>query len=441
MKFIQTDLTKKTRKMLLTINNPNKSETTPKGFLFEDAALNDCLRGVENAKQYIINNVKNYIDNSPLVKGKTGVYYCFSLEVGKEGTPHLHIFFNYENPRFGNSVKKIFPTSHIDYCNGTNQSVRDYVYKSGKWTGDEKADTRIDGTQYENSELPEEKGQGDRTDLEMIKDLIESGLHPQEILDSNPNNYRLEGYIRKMYFDKRKKETPVKRDVEVVIHTGVAGSGKSNVMTKLDENKMFIATDYSSALFDNFCGEEVLFLDEFRGQIPYNQLLIMLDGYKVPIHARYANVLSVWNTVHITSVIPMEEWYNNDNIRDTFEQLKRRVNKIIFHVMYDKTNNVYITDKMDFLKDHSKEDIAYAEYSIDAEQYTTYEELEKEALSSLGICFKYYKDMFPFDRTNLDEEYQIWLEERGWKECASAATWAEFWGWKLEQVKAAENVA
>ena len=59
MKFIQTDLTKKTRKMLLTINNPNKSETTPKGFLFEDAALNDCLRGVENAKQYIINNVKN----------------------------------------------------------------------------------------------------------------------------------------------------------------------------------------------------------------------------------------------------------------------------------------------------------------------------------------------------------------------------------------------
>lgn len=439
MKFVQTDLSKKTRKILLTINNPTKPETTPKGCLIPEDIMQDCLNGDEKAKECIINIVKQYIDSSTIVNGKTGVYYCFTIEIGKEGTLHIHIFFQFENPRLGNSIKKVFPTSHIDYCNGSNNSAREYVFKIGKWEGDPKADTRIDGVQYENGTLPEEKGQGERTDLEMIRDLIDSGLHPQQILDSDPNNYRLEGYIRKMYFDKRKKETPIKRSVEVVIHTGVAGSGKSNVMTLIDENTIFIATDYSAALFDNFCGEEVLFLDEFRGQIPYNQLLIMLDGYKVPIHARYANVLSVWNTVHITSVIPVEEWYNLENIRDTFEQLKRRIAYITYHYM--TCNNVFIPDKMAFLKDHDKSEIEYREYTIKAEQYTSYEELEKEALEAAGIEMKYNSELDEtvFNDSTIDDEYKNWLQSKGWEE--NSMNFAIFWEQKAEQIKAEKRIA
>ena len=88
----------------------------------------------------------------------------------------------------------------------------------------------------------------------------------------------------------------------------------------------------------------------------------MLDGYKVPIHARYANVLSVWNDVHITSVIPIEEWYHNKNIRDTFEQLKRRISYITYHYMTYKY--AVITDKMLFLRNHDKSEIKYHEYTI-----------------------------------------------------------------------------
>lgn len=389
MKYAKsTDLSKKARKMLLTINNPNKDGTIPSGALFNDNALLDCLNGNEQAKAYIVDNIKEYIDNSDIIKGKTNTYYCFSLEVGETGqTPHIHIFFNFENPRFGNKIKKVFPTAHIDYCSGSSKDVRNYVFKCGKWEGDKKEDTRIDNTQYENRDLPEEKGQGERTDLEVIKELIDSGLNPQQILDINPNYYRYETIIRKMYFDKRKKETPVKRDIEVIVHIGVSRSGKSHAMTTIPESDMFIATDYSSALLDNYCGEPVLFMDEFRGQIPYNQLLTILDGYKVPCHARYDNVTSLWSTIHMTSVIPPEEWYNNDNIRDTYEQLKLRITKVVFHLMYDKRNNVYIPDKVAFLKEskNSKDDIGYTEYMVDCEQYTTYADLEKEALLACKI--------------------------------------------------------
>lgn len=441
MKRKETNLSVKGRKMFLTINNPHKIGTIPNNALIPKGILTGAVYdNNEDAKTALVNIVKNYIENSNIMKGKTEVYYCFSVEVGSKGeTPHIHIFFLFENGRYGNSIKKVFPTSHIDYCNDTPQGCRNYVFKCGKWENSEKEDTRINGTQYENSTLPENFGQGKRTDLETIKDLIDSGMTPQAVLDTNANFYRLENFIRKMYFDKRKKETPVKRDVEVVVHTGVAGSGKSNTMTKIDENNMFIATDYSTALFDNYCGEEHLFMDEFRGQMPYNQLLTVLDGYKVPVHARYSNVLSVWNYIHITSVVPLEDWYCNDNIRDTLEQLKRRVTKIVFHFM--TYNNVYIPDKVEFLRDHDKSEIEYHEYTINAAQYVDYEKLEKEALEAAGITMRYNSALeeTPFNNS-LADEYIEWLKVRGWEESASA--FAEFWTWKTEQIKtAAENAA
>lgn len=438
MKTKETDLSKKSRKMLLTINNPQKEETTSKGFLFEEIALNDALSGNEQAKIYIIDRVKNYIDNSKIVIGKTNVYYCFSLEVGKQGeTPHLHIYLEFENPRVGNTIKGVFPTAHIDYCGGSNTSIRDYVFKTGKkWENSEKEETRINGTQFENCELPEERGQGSRSDLDTIKELIDNGKTPREILEINPNNYLYEKYIGEMYYNKRCSETPIKRDINVTIHTGVAGSGKTNVLTKLDEQQIFIGADYSAALFDNYEAQDTLFLDEFRGQIPYNQLLIVLDGYKMPIHARYFNKFALWNNVHITSVIPVEEWYNNDNIRDTLEQLKRRITNITYHFMTD-CNNVFIPDKMAYLKDHKKADIVYHEYTINAEQYVNYEELEKEALSNCGAFCVLENDGFEDIPTlTMEEEYTAWKQDvNPFNTIPQEELFNMFWTEKIEKAR------
>jgi Putative viral replication protein. len=389
MKPIITDLSKKCRKMLLTINNPDKNETTPKGWLINTNAINCALNNDNEAKAWIINHIREYIDNSDIVKGKTNTYYCFSLEVGKEGTPHLHIFFNFDNARYGNKIKKTFPTAHIDYCNGSNNSVKDYVFKTGKLEGSEKEDTKVVGTQFENGELPEEKGQGKRTDLEFIKELIEQGKTPKEILNVDPNFYPLEAYINKMFYNKRLEETPFQRPVKTVVHTGATGSGKTFFATKLVREETYVGTDYSNgctALLDGYTAQKNLFLDEFRGQIPYNMLLTMLNGYTHDVHARYNNKYMLWDTVHITSVIPMEQWYNNDNIRDTYEQLQRRVSEVVFHFM--SYHGTYIPDKIQFLRDYGQEvekDIEYHEYAIEGYKYTKYEDLEKEALEYFNI--------------------------------------------------------
>lgn len=417
-----TDLNKKCRKMQLTINNPQKPATTV------------SEKGLNN-----VEDTKNYIDETGLIKD--GDYYCFSFERGlKEATPHIHVFFCFKSPRYGKVIKEKFPTAHVEFCNGSNQENRDYVYKTGKWEGNEKEGTRIEGMQYENKEIPAERGQGKRTDLESIKDLIDNGMTPREVLETNPNYYKFDKYIGEMFYNKRLKETPMKRDVEVIIHTGVAGAGKSNVLTTLLEDRLFIGADYSSALFDNYEAQEILFLDEFRGQIPYNQLLVILDGYKMPVHARYYNKYALWNEVHITSVIPVEDWYNNDNIRDTFEQLKRRVGKIVFHIMYNKADRTYIADKMEFLKSHSKNEIGYTEYAVDAARYTTYEDLEKEALSACNILLPHgeaWEDVAAQVPT-LEEEFNMWKESNNpFNVVDEEQLFDMFWNEKVKKAKAA----
>ncbi len=358
MRTVITDLSKKSRKMLVTINNPTI--------------------GCDELHSFIEKHIKG-----------SSYYYCYSYEVGLKGqTLHVHIFLCFDNPRYGNTIKKIFPTAHIDYCNGTNQSVRDYVFKEGKWKGSQKEDTKLDDTQWENKTCPVELGQGNRTDMDFIQELLAEGKKPKEILAMDFKYYRYENLIRKAYFDKRAAETAIKRNVNVIIHIGESGSGKSHAVTDMDEADTYIYADYSAGGMDFYNGESVLFMDEFRGQIPYNQLLLLLDGYKVPIHARYNNVYSLWNEVHITSVIAVEDWYKNDNIRDTFEQLKRRIDTVAFHW---------------------KENEKYYSYEKDMAEYTCYADLEKEAKESLfnsdvkyggvGNLFEYLNDIegLPFD--------------------------------------------
>jgi len=367
---------------------------------------------VEKLKSYIIASFD--LNENPLKLR----YWAFSFERGlKENTLHVHIMLYFGNSESGASyncsvmkMSKIFPNCHIDFkkvgdansnlpfvihdditSDGNfipaEKKIHDYVFKLENY--ETKEETRIEDMCYENIDFARsglasfKNGQGKRSDLLVISQMLEEGKTPKQILSESFSYYRYENMIKKAYYDKRFRETAIKRNVDVVVHVGVSGSGKSNITTSLDENNMCIFADYSSALFDNYNGESTVVFDEFRGQIAYNQLLLILDGYKVPLHARYSNIYSLWNTVHITSVIPIEEWYHNDNIRDTFVQLKRRVSKIVYHFMTDKNGNI-IKDKDAFLFRNDANEIVYHEYEINARQYTNYADLEKKALASIN---------------------------------------------------------
>lgn len=297
------------------------------------------------------------------------VYWCMADEIGLETqTPHTHLYVQTKTAIRFSRMKKMFPDAHIERAHGTAEQNRDYVAKSGKWEDDAKSDTRVDGTFEESGELPEEVGQGHRSDLDEIAALIEDGMNPADIMADNFAYRKYERMIRAAYFAKRKRETPVKRDLAVHYICGDSGSGKSYTYVTLcderGENDIYFLSDYDGGGFDNYCGEPILFMDEYKGQFRFSQFLIITDVYKAQIHARYSNVVALWSEIYITSVFPPEELYKR-----MVEEGNRGI---------DKQQQLFrrITDITYCFKDANGE---YRRYTIPMSQYHDYEELRYAA--------------------------------------------------------------
>ena len=60
--------------------------------------------------------------------------------------------------------------------------------KCGKWSEDEKADTRVPDTFEEWGEIPEEPGQGARSDIAELYSKIKAGMSNAEIMAANPDS-------------------------------------------------------------------------------------------------------------------------------------------------------------------------------------------------------------------------------------------------------------
>ena len=94
-----------------------------------------------NAYQLTINNPLDYSFDHLTIK-KTLVenfttlrYFCMADEIGKEGTPHTHLYVYFNSRVRFSTVKKNFPSAHIEPAHGNIESNISYVKKTGKWAG------------------------------------------------------------------------------------------------------------------------------------------------------------------------------------------------------------------------------------------------------------------------------------------------------------------
>lgn len=268
------------------------------------------------------------------------VAYCIS----EQGLHHCHAVFEDDHEMRFSRVKKLFPTMHIEPTAGNKKQAEDYINKRGKF--EEKGERII--YIYTVGEI---KGkQGKRSDVEAVEQMLNEGLTPREIVGSHFKYARMETYIKRAFYLKRYRETPVKRDVKVYWHVGEAGTGKSYTYVQkceeIGEDHVFFCRDYSKGGMDSYCAESCLILDEYKGQMRFADLLTFLDPYKGEFASRYVNGGMLWNEVHITSVFPPEEVYkknvdDSDRHRDSYNQLKRRITSVIYH--YKKVDGTFAT--------------------------------------------------------------------------------------------------
>ena len=308
---------------------------------------------------------------------RTGaVAYCISAD----GLHHLHMVLEDSSKARFSALKKAYPKAHLAPTKGTKEQAEDYINKNGKYQ--EKGEQVLYIARF-----GEIKGnQGSRRDFDQIEDLIEQGMTPRQIMAQSFGFRRYEKMIKQAYYEKRRSETPYHREVKVVWRVGESGSGKSYVSSQIvdekGEDSMYMYSDFETGGLDDYNGEPILFMDEFRGQIQFSVLLKMLQGYRQPMHARYTNITPLWNEVHITSVLPPEKVYEKmvqeNRSLDSIDQLRRRIAVVVYHY---------------------KKDGEYLTFEVPMSDYTNYEDLKLWANARVQYGFAgvdEYGDL-PFD--------------------------------------------
>lgn len=336
------------------------------------AVLNNPEKYYEGSPEEIVEQMKNeWIGDNPLKK--CYIAYCISnLKL-----PHIHMVLeNSVSMRFS-AVKKAYPKAHLEPTKGTKKQIIQYIKKLPPF--DEKGEQVICFTSYGNIEGNRRfKLSNMNETLDKIEELVEEGMTPSQIMAEDIRLRKEETLIRKAYFAKRYRETPPHRDIRVVWHVGRSGEGKSysyiDLCCRYGDDKIYFFSDYANkgvGGFDGYCGEEILFIDELKkSSLPYELLLLILQGYRSQIHCRYSNCYALWNEVHITSIYPPEEIYKsvvNDEDRgiDTVKQLLRRINTFIYHY---------------------KDGEEFKSFELDGKEYVNYEELKYLALEKDGFC-------------------------------------------------------
>ena len=312
--------------------------------------------GFDGEPQEICDNiVAAWVDNNPT--RSCAVTYCVSAD----GLKHCHVVLEDTKAMRFSSVKKAFPSMHIEPTKGNKEQAEDYINKRGKF--EEKGEQVLASARY--GEI--KAAQGQRRDFEVISELIEQGLTPQQIFEENFSFRRYDKMIKQAYFDRRMKSVPRIRDVAVSWHVGAPGTGKTYEYTKLCEkygdDNVYMLNDYGKGGFDDYIGQKVLCMDEFRGYIRFSLLMNYLDGYRVQIPCRYSNGYALWDEVHIFTVMPPEKIYESmvqeNRCYDSYEQLTRRIDTIVYHYK-DETGQFF-------------------SYSMPMKDYHSYSDLQKEA--------------------------------------------------------------
>ena len=308
--------TKQARKWLLTINNPLEYDLDH-----------------EKIKDLIMLFNPNY--------------FCLVDEIATTGTLHTHIFIYSASPIRFITLKNRLPVAHIDKANGSAYENRDYLRKEGKWENSSKEKTNLINTFEEYGEIPKPQDESAPGMAELLTE-IESGLSNFEIIKKHPKygfkakdiDALRQTFLAEKYSNKNRKLT-------VTYIFGKTGTGKtSGIFEKHKATEICRITNYrnnNGVYFDHYNGHKVIVFEEFASQIPVEEMLNYLDIYPLMLPARFNDKVACYDTVYITSNIPLEQQYIDvqTNKPETWRAFLRRINTVKEYTDY----GVYTTRK------------------------------------------------------------------------------------------------
>lgn len=239
-------------------------------------------------------------------------YTIICREIGEEcGTPHIHATLCYKNEISWDNQKKKFPRADIEPCKDVKDCIA-YAKKTKEW--DEKG------------QAP--KGQGSRTDLQVVREEIKEGKKMKDVIHKAKNYQSIKSAeVLLKYLEK-----PRRWKTKVYWFYGPTGTGKSYHAREVLKNEGY--EDWYESMdtgkwFEGYDGDEAVIVDDVREDfMKYNSMLKFLDEYGYRVETKGGSRQFLAKTMIITSPFHPNVLYAN--IGEDIKQLTRRIEAIYY---------------------------------------------------------------------------------------------------------------
>lgn len=256
---------------------------------------------------------------------------CNYVVKGEEITPttnkkHWHVYMEFKNRISATKVKRIIKAkdAHVEVRRGTQAEAIAYAKKEGNFI--EKGEPRV-------------SHQGERTDLQDIRRMLQEGMDMLEIADAHFGDFVRYHRGIGLYADllARKKQKEREPDMpEVVVYLGPAGCGKShhcwNDPDYRKDGYRYMVQSESKVYFDGYTGESVIWFDEFRGStLPFGVFLQLSDKWGCRVEVKGGSVEIFVKKILISTVEwPSTWWRGSAKYQSDPEQLFRRLSRVYY---------------------------------------------------------------------------------------------------------------
>lgn len=260
----------------------------------------------------------NYTDEDEnlFINAKLRGKVCGRETCPTTGTPHLQGCIAYDDQKTLTWVKKNFHAkAHLEVMHGTWEENVAYCTKDGDIVCNEGTGPRP----------------GERTDYAKLAERAKDLSIPEvQVWDEMPATmtkaFKAFDRRRDIAFRALKRPKPYEMP-RVWWLWGPTGVGKSHIIfNDIDEDELYVHTN-SDKWFDLYQGQKHVCFNEFRGQIPYSQLLELTDKWPTKVSRRGREPMPwVATDIIISSPMPPNKVYcRQDEKTDSIEQLLRRI--------------------------------------------------------------------------------------------------------------------
>ena len=244
-------------------------------------------------------------------------YLGYGLETcPTTGKNHHQGWMYFKNPQGSvKNVAALLGKCHVEKINGSLAQNEAYCSKEGKLT-----------------EFGDKPAQGNRTDIDKLVDQIKEGRGAEDIALEEPAKYHQYGRTLHKVEDIVMRRKSRQWMTKGVWYTGPTGSGKSHKAFEGYSPATHYVKPMEDEWWDGYCGQEIVILNEFRGNhMRFSQLLELVDKWPTWVKRRGREPIPfLAKEVRVASVLHPEDAYMHVALeRDSIEQLHRRFEVII----------------------------------------------------------------------------------------------------------------